>query len=46
VAIRGALNKAYYGKDVTPMDILIRRAVANPQSADLIGAIARAAGGK
>jgi lipid-binding SYLF domain-containing protein len=43
VASRGALNKAYYGKDVTPTDILIRRAVTNPQSAELIGAVAKVA---
>jgi len=43
VATRGALNKAYYGKDVTPMDILIRGAVTNPQSAELIQAIAKVA---
>jgi lipid-binding SYLF domain-containing protein len=46
VAIRGALNKAYYGKDVTPMDILIRGAVTNPQSAELIQAIAKVAAGQ
>ena len=43
VATRGALNKAYYGKDVTPTDILIRRAVTNPQSAELIEAVAKVA---
>jgi len=46
VATRDALNKAYYGKDVTPTDILIRRAVANPQSAGLMEAIAKVAGGQ
>jgi len=44
VATRDALNKAYYGKDVTPTDILIRRAVANPQSAGLMEAIAKVGG--
>lgn len=46
VATRDALNKAYYGKDITPTDILIRRAVTNPQSAGLIEAIAKVAGGR
>lgn len=45
VATRDALNKAYYGKEVTPTDILIRRAVTNPQAAGLIEAIAKVAGG-
>ena len=43
VATRDALNKAYYGKDVTPTDILIRRTVKNPQAAGLIDLIAKTA---
>lgn len=43
VATRGALNKAYYGKDVSPTDILIRRAVTNPHSAGLIEEVAKVA---
>ncbi len=46
VATRGGLNKAYYGKDVTPTDILIRRAVTNSHAAGLTGAVAKVAGGK
>ena len=45
VAVRGALNQAYYGKEVTPTDILIRRAATNPQSAGLVEAIAKVAAG-
>jgi lipid-binding SYLF domain-containing protein len=41
VAVRGALNAAYYGKEVTPAQILIRREVSNPQAAGLIGAVSR-----
>jgi lipid-binding SYLF domain-containing protein len=46
VGVREALNKAYYGKEVNPTDILIRRSVKNPQAAQLIGAVAKVAGGK
>ena len=46
VASRDALNKAYYGKDVTPTDILVRRTVTNPHAAGLIETIAKMAGGK
>lgn len=44
VATRGDLNRAYYGKDVTPTDILIGRAVTSPQAAGLIEAVANVAG--
>lgn len=44
VAVRGGLNKAYYGKEVTPTAILIQREVTNPQAAGLIGAVSKAAG--
>jgi lipid-binding SYLF domain-containing protein len=46
VATRGALNKAYYGRDVTPTDILIKRAVTNPHAASLIQAVAKEAEAK
>jgi lipid-binding SYLF domain-containing protein len=46
VAVREALNKAYYKKAVTPTQILIQREVSNPQAAGLIRAVARLAGGK
>jgi lipid-binding SYLF domain-containing protein len=45
VAVRGKLNDAYYGKKAGPADILIRRTVSNPHSADLDKAVAKAAGG-
>lgn len=43
-ATRDALNKAYYGKEVSPTDILVRRAVSNKHAAGLIGAVSKAAG--
>ena len=43
VATRGALNAAYYGKDVSTQDILIRGTAVNPQSAPLAELIKRAA---
>jgi lipid-binding SYLF domain-containing protein len=46
VATRGAVNKAYYGRDVTPTDILIKRAVTNPHAASLIQAVAKEAEAK
>jgi len=44
VAVRDALNKAYYGKEVTPTAILVRHEASNPQAAGLIGAVSKAAG--
>ena len=46
VATRGALNQAYYGKDLTPAAILISREATNPHAAPLIAAVSKAAGGK
>ncbi len=46
VATRGALNAAYYGKEVTPTEILIQRAVTNPHAASLIHAVSREVGKK
>jgi lipid-binding SYLF domain-containing protein len=46
VATRGALNNAYYQKEVTPTDILIRRTVANPHAATLIRSVDTAVRGK
>lgn len=43
VATRDGLNRAYYGKVVTPTDILIRREVSNPQAAGLIRSVAEVA---
>jgi len=44
VAVRSGLNKAYYGKEVTPTAILIQHEVTNQQAAGLIGAVSKAAG--
>jgi len=41
VAVRDSLNHAYYGAQVTPTDILVKRTVANRQSRRLISAISR-----
>jgi len=43
IATRPSWNTAYYGRDVTPPDILIRHAVTNPHAMPLIDAINRAA---
>jgi lipid-binding SYLF domain-containing protein len=41
VAVRESLNSAYYGRYVTPVDILMRREVSNPESAGLVAALGR-----
>lgn len=46
IAVREDWNHAYYGKSVTPTDILIRRTVSNPGAANLVTAVAKAAAGK
>ena len=43
VAPRGALNSAYFGKDVSTRDILIRGTASNPQAAPLVELIKKAA---
>jgi len=43
VGVRGSLNEAYYGKPVTPTDILIKRTVQNKGAAGLIKAVDQAA---
>jgi SH3 domain-containing YSC84-like protein 1 len=45
VATRDALNAAYYGKEVTPTQILIQREVGNPHAKGLIDAVSKQAGG-
>ncbi len=45
VSPRDGLNHAYYGKAVTPTEILIRREVSNRQAAPLIAEVAAVAGG-
>jgi lipid-binding SYLF domain-containing protein len=44
--VRAALNEAYYGKPVTPADILIKGAVKNAHANGLIGAVAKLGGGR
>ena len=43
VAVRGDWNDAYYGKNVSPADILVRRDVTNPHSAALISDLSKSA---
>ena len=45
VSPENKLARAYYGREVTPTQILVQREVTNPQSARLIAALAQAAGG-
>jgi SH3 domain-containing YSC84-like protein 1 len=40
--VRDDLNISYYGKDVTPMDILVGRTVSSPSSAELRSALEKA----
>jgi lipid-binding SYLF domain-containing protein len=42
VAVRDGWNSAYYGKSVTPSDIIVGRTVSNPQAASLIAAVTKA----
>ena len=44
VAVRSGLNDGYYGKPVSPTDILVRRSVTNPQAARLIEDVSKSAG--
>ena len=43
VATRGGLNEAYYAKQVTPTDILVRREVTNSQARGLISEVTKVA---
>ena len=43
VSTKDKWNNAYYGKSVTPVDILVKRSVSNPNSSDLIKAVTQAA---
>jgi lipid-binding SYLF domain-containing protein len=45
VAVRGSLNSAYYGKEVSPVDILISHSVKNPESVKLAQEVGEAARG-
>lgn len=44
ISVRDSLNQAYYGKPVTPVDILIKGDVKNPQAAPLIKALTAGSG--
>ena len=46
VDVRETLNDAYYGKKVTPTDILVKGSVKNAQANKLKAAVSKAAGGK
>ena len=46
VGVRTALNEAYFGKPVTPADILIKGSAKNPHANALLGAVAKLAGGR
>ena len=35
VEVRDSLNRAYYGKEVTPVDIVVKRSVSNPGAENL-----------
>jgi lipid-binding SYLF domain-containing protein len=46
VAVRSGLNDAYYGRQVSPTDILVRRDVKNPQALALIQDLSKSAAQK
>jgi lipid-binding SYLF domain-containing protein len=46
VAVRSGLNEAFYGKPVSPADILVRHDVKNPQAMALIEDLSRSAAQK
>ena len=46
VKVTDEFNKDYYGKSVRPVDILVKKDVSNPGSANLRKALAKAAKGK
>jgi lipid-binding SYLF domain-containing protein len=43
VKVRDSLNKAYYGKAVTPVQIIVEKKVSNTGSSELLAALKRAA---
>ncbi len=45
VSPENQLARAYYGREVTPTQILVQREVTNPQAAGLLAALAKATGG-
>jgi lipid-binding SYLF domain-containing protein len=46
VKVRGAYNEAYYGKKISPSQILLGGRVSNPHAQGLLEEVARAAGEK
>lgn len=46
VGVKESLNKAYYGKETSPTDILVRGTSKNPTAAPLLGAIDKLAATK
>jgi lipid-binding SYLF domain-containing protein len=46
VTVRDSLNKAYYGKEVSPTDILVRGTPKNPKADPLLGAVGKVAAAK
>lgn len=46
IKIRDKWNEAYYGKAVSPIDIIVKRSVSNPGSKALRTSLAKAAAGK
>jgi len=42
IATRDKWNQAYYGKAVTPVEILVENSVSNPGSAELREALGKA----
>jgi len=39
VKVRDDLNKAYYNREVRPIEIIVHKSVANPRSAELLAAL-------
>ncbi len=46
IGARTSLNHAFFGKPVTPADVLIKGAVKNPQADGLLQAVTKLAGGR
>ena len=42
VQVRNGLNEAFYGKYVTPVDIIVRKTASNPDSSPLLNALKKA----
>jgi lipid-binding SYLF domain-containing protein len=46
VGVRDSLNKAYYGKEVSPTDILVRGTTRTPKADPLLQAVGKLAAAK